>query len=102
MGVGVPARARRDDSGYRVGGPLPSIFHGPLTVRLRTEGHAERESVHEHEHALVVAPVLLAAASQAAAQSGDWTTYGGNDWNQRYSTLKTITTVERRRSWCPG
>jgi alcohol dehydrogenase (cytochrome c) len=39
-----------------------------------------------------VAPVLLAAASQAAAQSGDWTTYGGNDWNQRYSTLKTITT----------
>jgi alcohol dehydrogenase (cytochrome c) len=39
-----------------------------------------------------VAPVLLAAASQAAAQSGDWTTYGGNDWNQRYSTLKKITT----------
>jgi alcohol dehydrogenase (cytochrome c) len=39
-----------------------------------------------------VAPVLLAAASQAAAQSGDWTTYGGNDWNQRYSTLKTINT----------
>ena len=39
-----------------------------------------------------VAPVLLAATSQAAAQSGDWTTYGGNDWNQRYSTLKTITT----------
>ena len=39
-----------------------------------------------------VAPVLLAAASQAAAQSGDWTTYGGNDWNQRYSTLKSITT----------
>ena len=39
-----------------------------------------------------VAPVLLAAASQAAAQSGEWTTYGGNDWNQRYSTLKTIST----------
>ena len=39
-----------------------------------------------------MAPVLLAAASPAAAQSGDWTTYGGNDWNQRYSTLKTITT----------
>src|SRR3954464_3965250 len=38
-------------------------------------------------------PVLLAMAAPAAAQgSGDWTTYGGNDWNQRYSRLKTITT----------
>ena len=49
-----------------------------------------------------VAPVLLAAASQAAAQGGDWTTYGGNDWNQRYSTLKIDHHLERRRSWCPG
>jgi len=32
--------------------------------------------------------VLLAAASQAAAQSGDGRPYGGNDWNQRYSRLK--------------
>src|SRR2546426_12270549 len=39
-----------------------------------------------------VAPVLLAVTSQAAAQGGDWTTYGGNDWNQRDSTLKTIST----------
>ena len=39
-----------------------------------------------------VSPVLLAAlAGPAAAQSGDWTTYGGNDWNQRYSQLKQIT-----------
>ena len=39
-----------------------------------------------------VAPVLIAVASPAAAQgTGDWTTYGGNDANQRYSTLKTIT-----------
>src|ERR687884_1032444 len=37
-----------------------------------------------------VAPVLLALASPAVAQTGDWTTYGGNDWNQRYSQLKTI------------
>jgi PQQ-dependent dehydrogenase (methanol/ethanol family) len=38
-----------------------------------------------------VAPALLALASPAAAQgSGDWTTYGGNDWNNRYSPLKTI------------
>ncbi len=41
-----------------------------------------------------VAPMLLAVASPAAAQgSGEWTTYGGNDWNQRYSTLKSITTA---------
>jgi alcohol dehydrogenase (cytochrome c) len=39
-----------------------------------------------------VSPVLLAAlAPPAVAQSGDWTTYGGNDWNQRYSSLKQIT-----------
>jgi PQQ-dependent dehydrogenase (methanol/ethanol family) len=36
--------------------------------------------------------VLLALASPAVAQSGDWTTYGGNDWNQRYSQLKQIST----------
>jgi alcohol dehydrogenase (cytochrome c) len=36
--------------------------------------------------------VLLATAGPAAAQSGEWTTYGGNDWNQRYSQLKTINT----------
>jgi alcohol dehydrogenase (cytochrome c) len=41
----------------------------------------------------LVAPVLLAMAGPAAAQGGgDWTTYGGNDWNQRYSQLKTINT----------
>jgi PQQ-dependent dehydrogenase (methanol/ethanol family) len=39
-----------------------------------------------------IAPMLLVAASQVAAQSGEWTTYGGNDWNQRYSSLKTIST----------
>jgi alcohol dehydrogenase (cytochrome c) len=35
---------------------------------------------------------ILALAGPAAAQGGDWTTYGGNDWNQRYSPLKTIST----------
>jgi len=35
---------------------------------------------------------ILALAGPAAAQGGDWTTYGGNDWNQRYSQLKTINT----------
>jgi glucose dehydrogenase len=37
--------------------------------------------------------VLLAlAAPLTAQQGGDWTTYGGNDWNQRYSALKQINT----------
>ena len=40
----------------------------------------------------VVVSVYLAATVPAAAQGGDWTTYGGNDWNQRYSGLKTINT----------
>ncbi|MEA2724510.1 MAG: hypothetical protein QOH59_2281 [Gemmatimonadales bacterium] len=39
-----------------------------------------------------VAPVLLAVASPLSAQGkGEWTTYGGNDRNQRYSTLNLIT-----------
>ncbi|MEO8090203.1 MAG: PQQ-binding-like beta-propeller repeat protein [Gemmatimonadales bacterium] len=39
-----------------------------------------------------MAPVLLAVASPLSAQAkGEWTTYGGNDQNQRYSTLKLIT-----------
>ena len=38
----------------------------------------------------LVVPLLLVLAGPAAAQGGDWTTYGGNDWNQRYSTLKQI------------
>jgi PQQ-dependent dehydrogenase (methanol/ethanol family) len=36
--------------------------------------------------------LLFVLAGPLAAQAGDWTTYGGNDWNQRYSTLKQITT----------
>jgi alcohol dehydrogenase (cytochrome c) len=41
-----------------------------------------------------LALALLAGASPAAAQgTGDWTTYGGNDWNQRYSKLRNITTA---------
>ena len=41
-----------------------------------------------------VALVLIAVAGRplAAQGTGDWTTYGGNDWNQRYSPLKSITT----------
>ncbi len=35
----------------------------------------------------LVVPAFLGVTATAAAQ-GDWTTYGGNDWNQRYSTLK--------------
>jgi alcohol dehydrogenase (cytochrome c) len=39
-----------------------------------------------------VVPLLLALAGPLAAPGGDWTTYGGNDWNQRYSILKRINT----------
>ena len=39
-----------------------------------------------------VVALLLVLAGPLAAQGGDWTTYGGNDWNQRYSTLKQIST----------
>ncbi|MEP6573524.1 MAG: PQQ-binding-like beta-propeller repeat protein [Gemmatimonadota bacterium] len=34
--------------------------------------------------------LLMGAAGSAQAQA-NWTTYGGNDWNQRYSTLTKIT-----------
>jgi PQQ-dependent dehydrogenase (methanol/ethanol family) len=40
-----------------------------------------------------VVPLLLVLAGPLAAQGGDWTTYGGNDWNQRYSPLKQISTA---------
>ncbi|HXJ73749.1 MAG TPA: hypothetical protein VNM37_12885, partial [Candidatus Dormibacteraeota bacterium] len=33
--------------------------------------------------------VCAAAASNLSAQT-KWMTYGGNDWNQRYSTLTAI------------
>jgi glucose dehydrogenase len=40
----------------------------------------------------------MAVAGPVTAQGrGDWTTYGGNDWNQRYSPLKTITTANVTR-----
>jgi alcohol dehydrogenase (cytochrome c) len=39
----------------------------------------------------LVVPAFLGFTATAAAQ-GDWTIYGGNDWNQRYSTLKSIST----------
>jgi alcohol dehydrogenase (cytochrome c) len=39
-----------------------------------------------------IVPVLCVLAAPLAAQGGDWTTYGGNDWNQRYSALKQINT----------
>ena len=45
-----------------------------------------------------ITPMLLALAAPVAAQgAGEWTTYGGNDWNNRYSPLKTITTANVTR-----
>jgi glucose dehydrogenase len=39
---------------------------------------------------------LSLAAGTAQAQA-NWTTYGGNDWNQRYSTLTSINTANASR-----
>lgn len=40
--------------------------------------------------------VLLAAGATTLTAQGNWTTYGGNDWNQRYSTLAQINTTNVR------
>ena len=41
--------------------------------------------------------VLLAGAgTMSLAAQANWTTYGGNDWNQRFSTLAQINTVNVR------
>lgn len=44
-------------------------------------------------HRLVVGTLALGFAATSAQAQANWTTYGGNDWNQRYSTLTTITTA---------
>jgi PQQ-dependent dehydrogenase (methanol/ethanol family) len=45
------------------------------------------------KHALRLGLGLLATAAVVGTAHGqaNWTTYGGNDWNQRYSTLSRIT-----------
>ena len=48
----------------------------------------------------LVVPAFLGVTATAAAQ-GDWTTYGGNDWNQRIPPSRRITTANVAR-WCPG
>ena len=35
--------------------------------------------------------LLVATSAPALSAQANWTTYGGNDWNQRYSTLAQIT-----------
>jgi PQQ-dependent dehydrogenase (methanol/ethanol family) len=40
--------------------------------------------------------LLLGAMSSTLSAQANWTTYGGNDWNQRYSTLTQINTVNVR------
>jgi alcohol dehydrogenase (cytochrome c) len=40
----------------------------------------------------LMAPALLLALASPAVAQNDWTTYGGNDQNQRFSQLKQITT----------
>ncbi len=40
--------------------------------------------------------VLLGVGTTTLAAQTNWTTYGGNDWNQRYSTLAQINTTNVR------
>ena len=40
--------------------------------------------------------VLLAAGATTLTAQANWTTYGGNDWNQRYSTLAQLNTTNVR------
>jgi alcohol dehydrogenase (cytochrome c) len=40
--------------------------------------------------------VLLGVGVTTLSAQANWTTYGGNDWNQRYSTLTQINTVNVR------
>jgi PQQ-dependent dehydrogenase (methanol/ethanol family) len=40
--------------------------------------------------------LLVGAAASTLSAQANWTTYGGNDWNQRYSTLTQINTVNVR------
>jgi alcohol dehydrogenase (cytochrome c) len=37
--------------------------------------------------------IALGLAASSAQAQANWTTYGGNDWNQRYSTLSKINTT---------
>ncbi|MFI5209432.1 MAG: pyrroloquinoline quinone-dependent dehydrogenase [Gemmatimonadales bacterium] len=41
-------------------------------------------------HRLAVGTLALGLATSTAQAQANWTTYGGNDWNQRYSTLSSI------------
>ena len=43
-----------------------------------------------------LALLLFGAAASTLSAQANWTTYGGNDWNQRYSTLTQINTVNVR------
>jgi PQQ-dependent dehydrogenase (methanol/ethanol family) len=43
-----------------------------------------------------LALLLFGASASTLSAQANWTTYGGNDWNQRYSTLTQINTVNVR------
>ena len=43
-----------------------------------------------------LALALLGAAATEGMAQANWTTYGGNDWNQRYSTLAQINTTNAK------
>jgi alcohol dehydrogenase (cytochrome c) len=46
---------------------------------------------------LAAGTIALGLAASSAQAQANWTTYGGNDWNQRYSTLSKINTTNVAR-----
>src|SRR5215212_5184952 len=91
-----------------------TLLSFPVTERGPSVTNRARRAAALHGHRIQTLPLrrvpmrissrwwlalaAMAVASPAAAQgTGDWTTYGGNDWNQRYSPLKTISTANVAR-----
>ena len=71
-------------------GPSPDRHHRAATRILIS---APEESAHEDQFALVDGSRAPRAGQSGRRPRNDWTTYGGNDWNQRYSPLKQINTT---------
>src|SRR5512146_2135160 len=59
------------------------------TGRIGMHGSRRRAAIRSGW--LVLGALALGGVATAQAQT-DWTTYGGTDWNQRWSTLKQINT----------
>ncbi len=75
------------------GGPIGQSIGPSPTATTRGRAHSDPPGrvPMKMGSRWLVAPVLL-GADRSGRRPGDWTTYGGNDWNQRYSTLKIRST----------